>query len=360
MKRITVLLLVLSMLLSVSSFTLAESSKDETNEKGLEFGIYEIVDDKNQIVRVYEKKITTPHQEQFTTKIYSEDQYSEIKEILLTLGMEQDFIDNLSENDLKLYESSEMLIGTITYTKTDAQDNVTYIEESVAIQEAKAINDLQIEENARLHNAMDMNIDSQYSQNSIVQRKYEDSYMRLYHLVSYFGDGSYLFSTDARWLTMPFFRGKDSIGSCAQNATITDGSQSGYYEYDYTTFNGITSTSGTERRNISSSKFKNAIQGSFFGSAAIIDLPNDTMTQYSSSVFNNYKAHFQYFGHVTSPNEERYFNSIGTYDHAKVALSFTPSVSIGFDGPSASIGLDIHGATEERSALIEVHYIPSN
>jgi len=354
MKRIVALLLVLSMIISMSSFVLAESGKEVAPKKSLPFGITEMVDENNRIVRVYERKLDDTNQEQLNRSFSSVDIYAETKELLLALGMEQDFIDNISEDDLKGYSNSESLVGTIAYTKTDAQNNVVYLEESAAIREAKVAREERAKKNKTLHAT---NGKKNALQTTIVQEKYEDSYMRLYHLVSYFGDGSFLYSTDARWLTMPFFRGKDSIGSCAQNGTVTYSTRSGYYEYDYMTL----STGGyvsSGRKNISSSYFKEAINGSFYGSAAIVDLPNNVNSGSLMRYYSNYKAHYQYQGHVNYPGQVSNFNSIGSYDHSKVTITVTPSVSIGLSGASPTIGLDIAGTTETRSAKVEVKYIP--
>lgn len=51
--------------------------------------------------------------------------------------------------------------------------------------------------------------------------------MCVFYLVTCLENGKHKFSTDARWLTMPYFQGKDSPGSCAQNATVTNSTRSG-------------------------------------------------------------------------------------------------------------------------------------
>ena len=181
--------------------------------------------------------------------------------------------------------------------------------------------------------------------------------MRVFYLVSYLGDAAYYFSTDARWLSMPLFRGYDSIGSCAQNATVIPGTGNGYVEYDIAEIiNGKTrrSSDGYDISNC-----KNAVNGSWYGSAGVFNLPNDSHIGNISTMYSNFKAHYEYEGHVTHPNTSSYFNTIGAYDHSKLRLSFSPSVSIDMNGDfSASIGLAITSSTDTRGVELEIHYIP--
>lgn len=79
----------------------------------------------------------------------------------------------------------------------------------------------------------------------------------------------------------------------------------------------------------------------------------------SSVMYTNYRAHYEYAGHVNSPNTASWFNTVGSYDHATIGLSGSPSVSIDMGGNvSASIGLNVAAVTDTRSAELEIHYIP--
>lgn len=273
-----------------------------------------------------------------------------MKKLLLALGMEQSFIDNLSNEDLEAYATSPKIVATTAYTKTDAVDDVTYLDEEDAVQGAEAVL-------AASANKV-MSGQSQAAR-ILAQDTYQDSYMRVFYCVAYLGNGNYSFSTDARWLTMPYFRGTDSIGSCAQNGTVTDRTRNGYYEYDSTeTKNDGNPVKRSYHTVMNSGSFKNAINGNFYGSAAVISLPNDTYSSQFSMVYSNYKFHYEYTGHVNYPTMPSYFNTTGTYDHSTIGIDVSPSVSIDLKGPSGSIGLNTKSKTDTRSVNLEINYNP--
>ncbi len=105
---------------------------------------------------------------------------------------------------------------------------------------------------------------------------------------------------------------------------------------------------------------KNAVNGNWYGSAGIFNLPNDPGGSGGTSVMHtDLKAYYEYQGHVSEPNTESYFNTVGTYSHATIGLSVSPSISIDTSGSaSASIGLSIFADTDTRNAEREIHYIP--
>lgn len=347
MKKLISAMLTLCILTTMSfpAFA-ADNSTFKFKEVG-DFDILESQDAENRVTRVYERNNNStrinPIQE---PKNICHD---ETKKLLFTLGMEKAFIDKLSDEDLEIYATSPQIIGTVSYAKLDAQNNITYLSEDMAIQESAELN--QKLENLYLNNSQIQ----PFSQNT-----YEDSYMRIFYMVTYLGNGNYKFSTDARWLTMPFFRGKDSVGACAQTSTVTNSTRSGWYEYDITHINNGKATYDSYYGTIKSGAFKNAINGNWYGSAGIIDLPNDTHGQNSSTLYNNFKAHYEYHGHLNNFSLPAWFSTTGSYSHATIAISFTPSVKIGLKGASGSIGLDITPAAETRSAELEIYHDPAN
>ena len=78
-------------------------------------------------------------------------------------------------------------------------------------------------------------------------------------------------------------------------------------------------------------------------------------------IHDNFGAHFQYSGHVTSPDEQRWFNTVGNYTHATLSVALSPSISIDYSGSlSASVGIDVVGDTDIRGVEFEINYIPDN
>ena len=252
------------------------------------------------------------------------------------------------------YIEGEQIVVATSYSKTDLNNNKTYLDESTALQEATILKEEQNQ--IKINKALGRELYANYSDT------FKDSYMKLTYAVTYKGNGSYLYSVDSTWLTMPFFRGYDSIGSCAMNGTVTNSTRSGYYTYDATYINNGTGGTVTydKGKKTSITNFKNAVKGNWYGSVGIFNLPNDINNSYATTFYDNLKAHYQYRGHVSSPSESRWFNTVASYDHSTIALNVdTPSVSIDLNGEiSASIGLSITGHVDTRSVELEIKYTP--
>ncbi|MFR1324227.1 MAG: hypothetical protein ACLSBL_03935 [Ezakiella massiliensis] len=264
--------------------------------------------------------------------------YEETKKMLLELGMEQDFIDNLTEEDLEHYSNSTNLVGTITYYKTDENNNKTVVSETQAYEEVN-----KIKNNIALRGAQD-------------NETYEDSYMRVYHLVSQYRDTEeFLFSTDARWLIMPYFRDKDSIGSCAIYVDADTGSGRGYYSYDITTNRNGRIENNQYYKNIFAEDFQDATTFEYSGMATVIELPSDIERDGYNIVHTNFKAHAQHYASISFPDSRTRFRSYGTYDHSRLTID-RPTISIDVSG--ATIGLGIRRGSEKRTAKVNVEYIP--
>ncbi len=318
MKKMMSLALALVMCLSLCVPALANEST---------LGIVESTDEQGRVTRTIQR----------TARVLadSENNFDEIKQVLLSLGMSQAAVDGLSEERLADYENALEIQSVVEYTKTDEDGNVTYLSEVDALNEVAAV---------------------EASRGAI-----SDTYMRISHTAANRGNANYTFTTDATWLTMPEFRGTDSVGSCAMNCTVTPGTQSGSYSYLHRIYNTAGSFVRQETLSGNFSAIHDASNGNFFGSGATFSLPAD---RYLSSqgipldLYSQYNASFTYNGHVNLPNQESYFNSTGTYCHARVTLSFSPSLSISTSGNSGSIGISAAISKDTKDVLKECHYIP--
>ncbi|MFV0343172.1 MAG: hypothetical protein ACK5JH_09850 [Anaerocolumna sp.] len=332
--------------LSVSAF--ASDGRENGIEKtvtsnGYTFEITEQVDASNRIIQSYENNENSSMSRSANTNI------DQTKALLVALGMQEDNVNKLTTETLKEFAEGERIYVASAYSKTDENNNVTPLTAETAIQEATALKEQQ--DTIKMNMAQGISLFADYSD------YFEDSYMRVDFAVTYKGNGSYLYSVDGEWLTMPFFRGFDSLGACAMNGTVTNTTRSGRYDYDITYINNGKITYDSDGATITDKK--NAVNGNWYGSAGVFNLPNDVFTEYSSIIYDNFTAHYQYQGHVTSPSEPRWFNTIGTYDHATVSIAFDPSVSIDLNGDvSASIGLSLIGSTDSRTVEFEVYYRP--
>lgn len=332
--KIKVCITLLMMLLLISGTVFAED----------DFRILETQNSDGTITRVYEKDKT---EQLYSTELRSSSpNYDRIKSILKELGMEDSFINNLTQNDLDFYNNSPRIVGKIAYIKSNPEAMKKIVSENEALEEVAILNqkDLMIP----------------FSSSEHQQDTYEDEYMRVFHMVSQDGySSSFRYSTDARWLRMPFFRRTDSIGSCAQETSVTPRTLSGYYEYNVEyLYPWGPGEKEFRKYDISDSDFYRDSYAGFNGAAAKLYLPNDIINESTSTVYSDYKAHFQFDGRVQYPNQTTNFDSIGTYDHLRYKFTFEPSIGIGKEGGSFSIGLNLTHGHDKRSVPLQLHYQP--
>lgn len=341
-KRILAMGLAVMMALSICSInSLAAETQNDS------FGITTTIGENHEIVREYNNAYIGDRGRAYNIDSSEDGDFTEVKSLLAELGMEQYAIDNLSDEDLYKYANSKKIVSTVSYSKVNENAETVYLSENVALTEASIIEKAQVE---NIYNAANGIQTSD-------QNTYEDSYMRVFFMTTYHWDGSYTFSTDARWLTMPTFRWKDAIGASAQHCTVSPTTRSGYVEYDRWLLGTGVDTTTSHHSVLSSSLFEEVSDGTFYGSGAVIDLPFDALNTGSTSMYYlNYKAHYQYDGHVLDPATAHYFNAVGSYSHSKANLSISPSLSIGADGVAGAIGISFGLAQDVRKVLLEIYY----
>lgn len=330
LKQIMAPMLLIAMLLSVCPATLASNVTPTYLGR-----ISETTDSEGRVIRSFRRSSVA--------RMASDDGVAvreQTKKLLLELGMEQDSIDNLTTNELAYFESGTEITTAVSYCKVDVNGNTTYISEAEALQEAAILN-------------------SVAAANGTTQDYTEDSYMRVYTAATYLGSARYHFTTDARWLTMPLFRGQDAIGAAALNCTVTPNTAEGYYSYDYINTSGGKVSTGSSGKLSFKSIQTASDTNNFYGAAGILKLPVDASDGAGGSFINhNLFAHFSYESHVFYPTLETWFNMTGSYIHTTIGLQTTPSLSISSKGVSGSISLKIVSLTESRNVPLEVHYIP--
>lgn len=336
---VLVLCLAFTLGISVSAADATPANGDTKiiTSNGYTFEITESVDSSGKITRSYHQDNSHPVQNSLTIA-HSNPQtidYSKTKTLLSVLGMEDDFIKELSSEDLDIYKNSDHITGTVMYYKTDASDNTYPVDEATALREAAQLNADEPSNIQPLANKTET----------------YGSIIRVYHATAHQGGGKYLFSTDARWLTMPRFKMKDTIGSCASNCTYTDGTGSGWYTYTKTKRSSGVATPYTY--DISAKDMDFVTNQGWAGSAAFINIPeNDSYYTYT-----DYKAHYQYRGKVFNPQLITNFNSVGNYCHSLVSFSIS-EIAIDFSGKNASIGLSLSIQQKSYSAVVEENYAP--
>lgn len=272
---------------------------------------------------------------------------SQTKAELLALGMPDSILSYLSQEDLIEYAIGNRIDVSIAYYRTDKDSNVSIVSEKEALAAVKN----------------DTIAPASISPDD--QNETSDSYLRVWHAVEYLGDGTYKFATAARWLVMPFFRMTDSLGSAAMNCTVLTDSESGFYSYDCIHSDASGNiverlTNEDTKTNFGSRDFQEAIEGTFYGTGAIFELPYDRLSQDEDCyVYSDFNAYVEYLGAVTTPDSSANFNTKGTYDHTEQMLQFSPSLSIDQRGGfSGTIGLDAPFRTSPMTVKLDVAYRP--
>lgn len=354
MKKVISIVLSLVMLLSMSVTAFAsDTGTTETQltvvQDGYSFSITEKITAEYAVVRTF-------YNDDSSTR--SATDLNKTKALLISLGMKEKAVSKLTTETLQDFADSSYIVVSTSYTKFDEEAGVsTAVSKTTALAEASAIQ--AAKESAFIQNAQNALTRGLKDNESDVPGEFIDSYMEITHAAAYQGEGLYLFTVDATWLTMPFFRGYDSIGSCAMNGTVTPNTRSGYYSYDTLMVDSLGRITRSSTGDLNITNKQNDTNGNWYGSAGIVNLPNDAASEYSSIMHSNFEAHYQYKGHVNYPELMSWFNSVGTYDHATIGISFSPSVSIEVGGNvSASIGLNIFASVDSRPAEIEINHIP--
>lgn len=354
MKRILSALLCLSMICSLPATAFAVESLEATKEvtiNGYTFEITENTNDDYSVTRTYSRPAAA------TRSIPSKE---ETVALLLSLGYSEDEINAMSEKTIAAFATARNIYTTTSYIKHNEETNITVgLPKEDAIQEAQILSEQQMEYYMNMENTPTPLgiIDNE----STTPGKFLDTYMEMTHSAVDEGGGDYTYVTDATWLTMPFWRGYDSVGSCAKGGSADPYSGDGYFYYYTTTING-----GSIGRPVYSGrqdmvKSEDSINGDWYGYAGVFTLPKNIYnTQMGISIVHeDLHAHFTYTGSVTNPELITNFNTNGSYSHSTIALQFEPSISIDAKGEaSASIGISIAGDKDVRIAPLKVTYRP--
>ena len=320
-----------SMLPSASALDLGRGERDAVKQSA---------DSAGRIIRVLER-------EPDADRPMSAD---ETREMLRSLGMPEQAIENLGEKELRRYASSPKIYTSDAYIRTDSLGRMTYVTKADAVMGA-------IEQK------------SAFSPLASGSDTYRDSYMNLYFIAADLddGNGTYLFATNALWLTMPNFRWKDGVGAVAQDVAIDYSTMTGYYQYRQERYyNGVLQSTllpAQTRTTLSRYDFQAATDstGTFYGIGTIVNLPNDTRVPVDDMEIyhTDYFVHTEFEANMRYPTFETYFNAIGSYVHKTLGLGGAVSITVDTSG-AAAVGLGLHPVEncDGRHVPLRIHYVP--
>lgn len=322
--------------------------------KGYSFTITEKVNPNYSVTRTYTRD---------TAMTRSTPDLNETKALLQVLGMDTSEITAIPSETMQDFATGEEITVVTSYSKhSESSNQTTYLPKETALAEAAALKPQQ-EAYFLEHPESGISPMGEIPNESSTPGIFKDDYMKMTHAAVRLrnGKGLYKFTTSATWLTTPLFRGFDSIGSCAMDATVNRSTISGSYYYTTKTYNAGQLTNTTNSGKKPFTRTESVDKNDWYGCAGIFTLPSNTQISGGVSILqSDIGAYFEYQGHVRYPEQSSYFNTVGSYSHAVVSVSFTPSVTISTTLPfvSAGIALDIFPDVDIRNAEDEIHYIP--
>lgn len=323
------------------------------------FRYTEYTDAEHRTVRIYSAADNTNVQNGTALcSLQSDSDYLRTKSILSSLGMGDDFIAELSDEQLNEYASSESIYASTEYIRTDMNGNQTTVSEEEALNASASVNPTAAP-------PTDDFVDDGGGDYPVYYDIMTDSYMKLTYVVSYRGNAKYNFSVDALWLTMPKYRLTDSLGCCAQGISIISGTKSGWISYDEARCVNTTYSTHSYKYNYTNNEVQFALNSGWQGAVITFDLPDNvsvSSTIYTtSSTYSNFKAHCEFDAYIANPDTELYFNTSATYDHTKIAVVGSHNVSLSVSGVGFAIGFSISDKQEKRTIFFDspIHFSPN-
>lgn len=248
--------------------------------------------------------------------------------------MGDDFIAELSDEQLNEYASSESIYASTEYIRTDMNGNQTTVSEEEALNASASVNPTAAP-------PTDDFVDDGGGDYPVYYDIMTDEYMKLVLVISYKGNAEYNFSVDATWLSEPTFHFTDSPGIAATDMAVSMNSCSGWYRYtkvEETVLSGEEISQIKENFNSDNSEFQLSSNGAWRGAAVLYNLPDNIVKPLYSTIYKEFKFHFEFTGTIRNPQLITNFNIIASYDHIRASLTLDPTISISIDG-SVSIGI---------------------
>ena len=371
MKKCMFLMVIVAMLIGICLPISASSASTDSLKFNEEYGFSyeETVDSDGRIFRSYQKQ-SGGNAIIARTSTNSSNEVSDeyIKSVLSSLGMGDVFIDKLTDEQLEEYKNAKNINSVTTYSKTDAEGNVTVVDEETALEATSAGGNSRV---APLPEDFGDGGDQEYVFDET--GTFEDTYLRITYTVSELNGGVFKFSLDSTYLHMPQNRNYDSLGACVQNFTINNTTRSGWYSYTKNEHNYLLGdfSSTTIETNFTSADFTTIYSGNWSGSAVVVNLPNNVYTSadldgnnateptvISAIMYEDYVIHYEFKASPNDINTSGSYYTYATYDHMEIGSS--GSLSITLNGIIANIGLS--DAMYKHTRTIElgskIYYTP--
>ena len=183
------------------------------------------------------------------------------------------------------------------------------------------------------------------------------------------GDGYYYYTVEAHWMSMPSYRGIDSLGVCADETSIINETKTGWISYDENIYEvgllgkGDIIDSNPIKQDLSD--LSTVISGDWQGVGVQFELPKNkspfnsdawAFVEYSSLV-----VHLEFKAKLTFWEEPTSFNVIGSYHHSTISYTIKPTLSMQNKSGTMAIAISENSETIPIIAELDnpIDYIPT-
>lgn len=302
---------------------------------GFTFEILEYTDEYHRTVRRLERDFIP---------LSRVDNFTQGRNILLALGIQEESIDLMYREDVEVFATSPQITITTANAISDVYGNSRYVSEAYAIEYSEYIQAGRIAE-------IQSNLNGVLARN-VVGTAFDNGVLRIDHVVAQRPGGSgrqFMATTVLNWRTLPNstfnlpIRG--SIGSAAQNTSIHPGTPRGNYIFTNETFiNGVSQGAFTAHRNFT--QFRVDSLSFSAGAGAVFYVPNARITVDNvTSTARDLHASFTYELEFNGMNS---FNSVATVSHSSTSIGIN-SLTLRF-GATSSVSLSF-GIREINSTV---------
>ena len=308
---------VLFMLFCSCFFFTININKNETIVINSDYNYkYSIQEKNNSIIRKYVKGDTS--QEKY--KLSTNNNHLKIKSVLSSLGMDDEVIDDFSNEKLQEYDSADMIITTSQYLKLNDEGYEVVTKEEVDTYISRVAPILPI--------FTDPGDGDDPNSETLI-----NEYLHMLFTVAYLGDGTYKFSIDVLWKTQPDSRKTDFLGACAQNFTVENSTRYGWIKYKRIVTSADEIISENQETESLSNFLNTSNSSNWTGSVVQYQLPLNYSQGNDDHFFGEFRIYYEYEGKVNYPSLPMNFNVSATYIHTYDYLSIGDfSLSIDSEG----------------------------
>jgi len=315
------------------------------------FSYEETVMPTNQIVRKYENPTS------FLGLNNTENSVTKTKTILGSLGMGEDFIDELSTERLNEYANSKSITVTTSYIKTTPEGISTYVTKEDAENGSRAYD-------PPAYDCIDDGGGTPVPIDRIVNY-YTPTYRQATFIVSKWENAVYSHSLKVEWLTMPIniLRFEDLISIVVDENTVIPSSTYGRKRYILDNYeDGELVATSTVMTDFESSDFVFCSQYGWQGYAVPFDVPRNFGDILSPSYVVkralNVKLYFE--TEIKHPAQETTFLSQGTYSQTRVEVDVDLKGGIGLVFVQLGVYIDPRFETQNTDFMLNepIKYVP--